>query len=95
MYIYLCSPTLSQIFIEKFLWESDFSNFGQNRNDVNKNQLFGRYFETVQHFQFFFPELCFFFIVHTYMVQSSLQNSGGKVVFLGGSMEPPLGHQRE
>ena len=24
------------------------------------------------------------------MVQISLQNSGGKVVFLGGSMEPPL-----
>ena len=23
------------------------------------------------------------------MVQISLQNSGGKVVFLGGSMEPP------
>ena len=31
------------------------------------------------------------FIVHTYMVQISLQNSGGKVVFLGGSMETPLG----
>ena len=31
------------------------------------------------------------------MVQISLQNSGGKVVFLVGSMEPPLplGHQRE
>ena len=29
------------------------------------------------------------------MVQISLQNSGGIVVFLGGSMEPPLGHQRE
>ena len=25
------------------------------------------------------------------MVQISLQNSGGKVVFSGGSMEPPLG----
>ena len=25
------------------------------------------------------------------MVQISLQNSGGKMVFLGGSMEPPLG----
>ena len=36
----------------------------------------------------FFPEL-HFLIVHNYMVQISLQNSGGKVVFLGGSMEPP------
>ena len=30
------------------------------------------------------------------MVQISLQNSGGKLDFLEGSMEPPpLGHQRE
>ena len=30
------------------------------------------------------------------MVQISLQNSGGTVIFLGGSMEPsPLGHQQE
>ena len=61
----------------------------------SKNRLFGRHFETVQHFQIFFAELSFF-IARTYMVQISLQNSGGKVVFLrGGSMEPPLGHQRE
>ena len=53
----------------------------------NKNQLFGRHFETVQHFFLF--QNCDFFIVHTYMVQIPLQNSGGKVVFLGGSMEPP------
>ena len=56
----------------------------------NKNRLFGRHFETVQHFQFFFAEL-WFFIARTYMVQISLQNSGGKVVFLRGA----LGHQRE
>ena len=51
----------------------------------NKNRLFGRHFETIQHFQFFFffAELCFF-IARTYMVQISLQNSGGKVVFLRG-----------
>ena len=30
------------------------------------------------------------FIIHTYMVQIPLQNSGENVVFLGGSMEPPL-----
>ena len=49
----------------------------------NKNPLFGRHFETIQHFNFFFSELCFF-IAHTYMVKISLLNSGGKVVFLGG-----------
>ena len=46
----------------------------------NKTRLFGRHFETVQYFNFF-SEL-WFLIVHTYMVQISLQNSGGKVVFL-------------
>ena len=44
----------------------------------NKNQLFGRHFETVQHFF----RISIFFIVHTCMVQISLQKSGGKVVFL-------------
>ena len=34
-------------------------------------------------------------MTRTYMVQISLQNSGGKVVFSGGSMGPPFGHQRE
>ena len=51
----------------------------------NKNRLFARHFETV-HFNFF-PEL-WFLIVHTYMVQISLQNSGGKVVFLGVPWTP-------
>ena len=39
-------------FIEKFLWERGFPNFGQNQN-----QLFGRHFETVQHFQNLVVEL--------------------------------------
>ena len=37
---------------------------------------------------FFFAELWF-------MVQISLQTSSGKIGFLGGSMEHPLGHQQE
>ena len=41
-----------------------------------------------QHDILCFPELSFL-IVHKYMVQISLQNSGRKVVFLGGSMQPP------
>ena len=85
-------------FIEKFLWESGFSKFGQNRNDArNKNRLFGRRFETVQHFKNFLQNCDFLCPVGpTYMVQISLQNSGGTRGFLrGGSMEPPLGHQWE
>ena len=54
----------------------------------NKNRVFGRHFETVQHFQFFFFFFFFFaelwfFIVHIYMVQISLQNCSGKVVLYG------------
>ena len=74
-------------FIEKFFRESGFSIFGQNWNDTNENRFF------LKRYNIFFPEF-WLFIVHTYMVQISLQNSDGKVVFLGGSMKP-LGHQRE
>ena len=59
----------------------------------NKNRLFGRHFETVQHFQFFPPEL-WIFIAHSYMVQISLQNSCGKVIFYAWvprNPPPPLG----
>ena len=46
----------------------------------NENRLFGRHFETVQHI--FFPGIMVSNSAK-YMVQISLQNSGGKVVFLG------------
>ena len=59
----------------------------------NKNLLFGRHFETVQHFIFFCRIVIF--IARTYMVQISLQYSGGKVVFLRVVPWNPLGHQRE
>ena len=66
-----------------------FQNLAKIEMTRNKNRLFGRHFETVQHFNIFFAEL-WFFMTRTYMVQISLQNSGGKVVFSGGgSMEPP------
>ena len=53
-----------------------------------KNQLFGRHFERYNILSILW-QYCYFVIVHTYMVQISLQTSGGKVVFLvGGSMEP-------
>ena len=55
----------------------------------NKNRLFGHHFETLEHFlTFFFCRNVIFFIVHTYKMQISLQNSEGKVVFLGRFMEP-------
>ena len=66
-----------------------FQNLAKIEMTRNKYRLFGRHFETVQHLKNFFAEL-WFFMTRTYMVQISLQNSGGKVVFSrGGSMEPP------
>ena len=66
-----------------------FQNLAKIEMTRNKNWLFGRHFETVQHFKFFFAEL-WFFMTRTYMVQISLQNSSGKVVFSGG-VPSPLG----
>ena len=94
MYIYSYSPSLSQISLKNSFGKVVFQNLAISEMTRNKNRLFGRHFETVQRFIFFFSELWFFYCPHI-MVQISLQNSGGKVVFSGGSMETPLGHQRE
>ena len=68
-----------------------FQNLAKIEMTRNKNRLFGRHFEMVQHLQIFFAELGFF-MTRTYMVEISLQNSGGKVVFSGGfPWNPPLG----
>ena len=61
----------------------------------NKNQLSGCHFEMVQYFNFFVSFLFLqnydFLIAHAYMVQISLQNSGGESGFLrGDSMDTPL-----
>ena len=81
--MYSCSPTLSQISLKNSFGKVVFQIFAKIEMTVqNKNRLFGRHFETVKHFQCLFAELGFF-IVHTCMVQISLQNSAGKVVFYG------------
>ena len=72
-------------FIEKFLWKSGFSILAKIEMMRNKNLLFGRHlkrYNIFSFFFFFFAEL-WIFLAHTYMVQISLQNSGGKVVFCG------------
>ena len=49
-------------FIEKFLWESVFffQILAKIEMTRNKNRLFGRHFETVQHFQIFVLQNCDF-----------------------------------
>ena len=76
MLIYSCSPTLSQISLKNSFGKEIFQILAKIETTRNKNWLFGRHFETMKNF-IFFPELGFL-IVHTYMVQISLQNSGGK-----------------
>ena len=49
-------------FIEKFLWES----LAKIEMMRNKNRLFGRHFETVQHYTFFFQKYDFFFSAYIY-----------------------------
>ena len=92
MLIYSYSPSLSQISLKNSFGKMVFQNLAKIEMTRNKNRLFGRHFETVQHFKFFFEEM-WFFMTRTYMVQISLQNSGGKMVFSGGFHgPPPLGH---
>ena len=92
--MYSCS-TLSQISLKSSFGKVVFQILAKIEMMRNKNRLFGRHFETVQHFQFFFSEL-WIFIAHTYMVQISLQNSDEKVAFYGWvPRNPPFGHQRE
>ena len=94
MLIYSYSPSLSQISLKNSFGKAVFQNLAKIEMTRYKNWLFGRHFETEQHFKIFFAKL-WFFIARTYMVQISLQNSGGKVVFSGGFHGTPLGQQRE
>ena len=82
--MYSCSPTLSQISLKNSFGKVVFQILAKIEMTRNKNRLFCRHFETVRHFNFCFFSKLWFFIVHTYMVQISLQNSGWKVVFLRG-----------
>ena len=71
MLMYSCFPTLSQISFKNSFGKFVFQILAKIEMMRNKKRLFGRHFETVQHFQFFFAEF-WFFIVHTYMVLISL-----------------------
>ena len=52
--MYSCSPTLSQISLKNSFGKVVFQILAKIEMMPNKNRLFGRHFETVQHFHFFF-----------------------------------------
>ena len=78
-------------FIEKVLWESGFSNFWpKSKSREIKIGYLAAILKRYNIFNFFFFCRIVIFIVH--MVQISLQNSAGKVVFYGWvPRNPPLG----
>ena len=57
MYIYSYYPSLSQISLKNSFGKVVFQNLVKIEMTRNKNRLFGRHFETVQHLKIFFAEL--------------------------------------
>ena len=55
--MYSCSPTLRQISLKNSFGKVVFQILTKIELMRNKNRLFGRHFQTVQYFQFFFAEL--------------------------------------
>ena len=69
-----------------------FQNLAKIEMTRNKNQLFGRHFETVQHFNFFFfffLQNCGFYDPYIYGANFIAKIPVGKWFSQGGSMEPP------
>ena len=64
--MYSHSPTLSQISLKKFFGKVVFQILAKMEMSRNKNRLFGRHFETVQHFQIFFAEIVIFYSPYIY-----------------------------
>ena len=57
--MYSCSPTLSQISLKNSFGKVVFQILAKIEVTHNKIRLFGRHFETVEHFQFFFHDFDF------------------------------------
>ena len=64
--MYSSSPTLSQISLQNSFGKVVFQILAKIEMTRNKNWLFGRHFETVQHFQFFFCRIVIFYSPYIY-----------------------------
>ena len=64
--MYSSSPTLSQIPLKNCFGKVVFQILAKIEMMRNKNRLFGRHFETVQHFQFFFCRIVIFYSPYIY-----------------------------
>ena len=68
-----------------------FQNLAKFEMTRNKNWLFGRHFETVQHFNFFFCRIVIFYVLYIYGANFIAKFRWESGFLRGGSMEPPLG----
>ena len=92
--MYSCSLYFEPNFIEKFLWESAFKFWPNLKWRKIKIGYLAAILKRYNIFIFFFFFFCRIVIFYsTYMVQISLLNSDGKVVFLRGFHGTPRGHQ--
>ena len=64
--MYSRSPTLSQISLKNSFGKVVFQILAKIEMMRNKNRLFGRHFETVQYFQFFFFRIVIFYSPYIY-----------------------------
>ena len=68
-----------------------FQNLAEIEMTRSKNRLFGRHFETVQHFNFFFCRIVIFYDPYIYGANFIAKFQWESGFLRGGSMEPPLG----
>ena len=79
--MYSCSPTLSLISLKYSFGKVVFQILAKIEITRTKHRLFGRHFETVQHFQFFLQN-CDFYSSYIYGA-NFIAKFRGKVVFYG------------
>ena len=87
--MYLYSHTLSQILLKNSFGKVIFQILAKIKMSRNKNRLFGRHFETVQHFQSFFCRIVIFYSPYIYGVNFIAKVRWESGFLKGGST--PLG----
>ena len=92
--MYSYSPTLSQISLKNSFGKMVFQILAKIEMTRNKNWLFGRHFETVQHFYNFFSRIVIFYSPYI-SGPNFIAKFRWKSGFLKGVPWNPLGHQRE
>ena len=88
--MYSFSPTLSRISLKNSFRKVVFQILAKIKMMRNENRLFGRHFETVKHFQFFFCRIMIFYSPYIYGA-SFIAKFRWESGFLKGVPWTPLG----